>query len=273
MNFSQRKGLKPIPQRLRPDQMPDELRSSLWNALHLSLWDSPGFQYTSTGNYGAVTTFARQLWFDYFKLPFSGIPSRPAEVIAWLQQYFFTCPWNEVYDFLEAVLNATRNNKIVGHLDDVLKRELAAYRLIKNRVVEITDEKEMAALEEALQGGDGFAPAAAHLQQALEHLSDRTNPDFRNSIKESISAVEAAARAITGRQTATLGDALKVLEEKHSLHKALKDGFLKLYGYTSDGDGIRHAMREESTVGRAEAKYFLLSCTSFVNYLRSRGAA
>jgi len=53
------------------------------------------------------------------------------------------------------------------------------------------------------------------------------------------------------------------------LHSALKEGFLKLYSYTNDENGIRHAMLEVPELNQADAKYFLLSCTSFVNYLKS----
>ena len=66
-----------------------------------------------------------------------------------------------------------------------------------------------------------------------------------------------------------LGDALKEIEKKRSLHKALKGGFIKLYGYTNDADGIRHAMMDEPNLTQADARYFLLSCTSFVNYLKA----
>ena len=116
---------------------------------------------------------------------------------------------------------------------------------------------------------DRFAGVNAHLGRAMELLSDRTNPDYRNSIKESISAVESLAQVITGQPKATLGDALKVLKKGERLHPALSDGFSKLYGYTSDEDGVRHAMLEEPTLTVADAKYFLLACTSFINYLKA----
>jgi len=60
---------------------------------------------------------------------------------------------------------------------------------------------------------------------------------------------------------------LKTIERSHKLHPALKDAFLKLYGYTSDADGIRHALMEESDLDRDDAKFFFLACTSFTNYL------
>jgi len=104
----------------------------------------------------------------------------------------------------------------------------------------------------------------------LSKLSDRKNPDYRNSIKESISAVEAMAVIISGRSGATLGDALKVIKDTIGLHSALEKGFLAIYGYTSDADGIRHAMLSESKCDFEDAKYMLVSCSAFVNYLKMK---
>lgn len=64
-------------------------------------------------------------------------------------------------------------------------------------------------------------------------MSDRKAPDYRNSIKESICAVEAICRVITKQKNATLGQALKKVESDISLHPALKNSFSSLYGYTS----------------------------------------
>jgi hypothetical protein len=268
MNFSERNGLKPSPTQLMPGQMPQQLRASLWNTLHIALWDTDGFMYSRSGM-GTIDEFSKALWFQHFKLPFSKIPGTSANILKTLEQHFFGCSWNEVYDFLEATMSISKGSRLQLLLNVVLERELAAYRIVDGRFVQITSETELAALTEALSARDRFAPTVLHLQRALELLSDRSNPDFRNSIKESVSAVEACARTLTGRENATLGDALKLLEKDHGLHKALKDGFSKLYGYTSDEHGIRHAMHEEPSLGIAEAKFFLLSCTSFINYLKS----
>lgn len=43
--------------------------------------------------------------------------------------------------------------------------------------------------------------ANIHLTKALSLLSDRNKPDYRNSIKESISAVEATCKSLTGIST------------------------------------------------------------------------
>src|SRR6185295_17139752 len=95
-----------------------------------------------------------------------------------------------------------------GHLAEdvsrILSEEHAGFRLMDGLFVEITDETEIEAIEQALSttSKDRFAPARAHLVSALEMLSDRNAPDYRNSIKESISAVEAIAQILTGNPQA-----------------------------------------------------------------------
>lgn len=150
-----------------------------------------------------------------------------------------------------------------------LERELSAYRFVSGQLTDITDAQEIEMLESAL-ADSRFAGVTAHLERSLELYANRENPDYRNSIKESISAVESMARIVAENPKATLSDALKALEKRGTLHPALKEGFMKLYAYTSDEGGIRHAMLDEPNLTAADARYFLLSCTSFVNYLKSQ---
>jgi len=112
-------------------------------------------------------------------------------------------------------------------------------------------------------------PVRTHLEKSLELLSDRESPDYENSIKESISAVEAICKIIAKDEKATLGKALDVIEKKIGLHGALKRAFDSLYGYTSTAKGIRHALGllEEANLSFEDAKFMLVSCSAFINYL------
>ena len=101
----------------------------------------------------------------------------------------------------------------------------------------------------------------------MKLLSDRQSPDYRNSIKESISAVESICKIVTNDEKATLGKALKIIEDKLGLHPALKASLSQLYGYASDSDGIHHAMLQESNLSYIDAKFMLVACTNFINYL------
>jgi len=110
-------------------------------------------------------------------------------------------------------------------------------------------------------------PVREHLGQSLTLLSDRKKPDYRNSIKESISAVESLGKIVSKQNKATLGPALNAVEKTTKLHPVLKEAFQKLYGYTSDAQGIRHALMDEPTLDIEDAKFMLISCSAFVNYL------
>ena len=59
---------------------------------------------------------------------------------------------------------------------------------------------------------------------------------------------------------------------KVNIHPALLDSFNKLYAYTSDAEGIRHSLMEESTLCFEDAKFMLVSCCAFVNYLRLKAS-
>jgi hypothetical protein len=110
------------------------------------------------------------------------------------------------------------------------------------------------------------------MNRSLELLSDRQNPDYRNSIKESISAVESLAATTLG-QKGTLGQLIKKLEREIGLHPALQSAFSSLYGYTSGAGGIRHAILDSKQITFEDAKFFLVVCSAFVNFVDARMAA
>ena len=100
-----------------------------------------------------------------------------------------------------------------------------------------------------------------------ERIQLNKQSNIINSIKESISTVESMCQIITGNNNASLGKALEKLKGK--IHPALNTAFEKLYGYASNSNGIRHANglgEGDSTF--EEAKYMLVSCSAFVNYLK-----
>jgi len=184
-------------------------------------------------------------------------------------------PWHEVYDVVELAVEEYRGDSFEDFCADInsaLQRLNSAYRLVGGKIIEATAEAEIAAMEKALDESCELSGVHTHLETALKLLSDRESPDYRNSIKESISAVEAMGRLITGDEKATLGAALKRIGEKIAINPTLKQAFSKLYGYTSGPQGIRHAIIDESDVGAPEAKYMLVACSAFVSYLIEKAA-
>ena len=186
--------------------------------------------------------------------------------------FFFECEWYEVYDFIEFVANNYERyqfkDKFIEACNRALEKEVSAYRFVDSLIARITEQQEVEEIEQALNEARGLEQT--HLRRALELLSNRESPDYRNSIKESISAVESLAAAVTGADKGTLGQLIKKLEDKVGLHPALKTAFSSLYGYTSDEGGIRHALMEAETIRFEDAKFFLVVCSAFVNFVKAK---
>ncbi|MCT4573223.1 hypothetical protein N3930_39405, partial [Bacillus thuringiensis] len=75
-------------------------------------------------------------------------------------------------------------------------------------------------------------------------------------------------KVIANDEKGTLGQALGKLEQKGVvIHDTLKEGFKRIYWYTSDGDGIRHAHKDVPNVSFEDAQFMLVTCSAFCNYL------
>lgn len=184
-------------------------------------------------------------------------------------------PYDEVFSLIEFIVQSIndmcifKKGKFEEDYNSVFKKEYVGYRFVNEMIVPITDEREIESISQAVESP--YSAVNVHISKATGLLADREKPDYENSIKESISAVEALCEIITGLKgkDATLGNMLKKIEDSgFVIHGALKSAFLILYGYTSDANGIRHA----GDIGGAsstfeEAKFMLVSCSAFINYL------
>ena len=69
----------------------------------------------------------------------------------------------------------------------------------------------------------------------------------------------------------TLGTALGKLESKGVvIHDNLKGAFKKIYWYTSDAQGIRHGLLGKADLDVEDAKFMLIACSAFINYLLAK---
>lgn len=273
--FSQRYGFEPVKDRIQLNDMDSDLRTGLWNVLVIVFWPKAP-DYDILKNHDQLYELFAKLWVDYFKKPLDTLPNHWTSALKEVRKYFFECSWYFVYDFIQFAAknypNESQTKMFVSYCNDILKRELSAYRFIGRKIVPITSEEEISEIEEALKPTETLRPVAIHLETALDFLSDRESPDYRNSIKESISAVESTCRLIAGDDKAKLSQALRVIKGKIGLHRALEKAFDSLYGYTSDEDGIRHALLDEPDLDFEDARFMLVSCAAFINYLKSKSS-
>lgn len=185
--------------------------------------------------------------------------------------------YNNVFDLVEYIIQtlsemylSEEDNTLFENINKTFRLEFVGYRFVNKKITPISDELEIEAIKEA--NNSDYHVVNKHLRKAIEYFSNRDNPDYDNSIKESISAVEAICQIVTNNNKATLGEALKQLEKNGIIiPKAMLSAFSSLYGYTSEDNGIRHANGiGEKDSSNEEAKFMLISCSAFINFIVSK---
>lgn len=278
MLFSERYGYKPVREIVQIDSVDEPLRNGLWNVLQIGVWKNAkpsqgiygGYYLSDRGN-KELRDLCEALWLHYFKEPLDLLGNDWNKTRKELRQYYFGCKWFEIYDFVQFVANHYPRYRFkepfMKACNAVLERELSAYRFVDGLITRVTEPQEIEAIEDALEKAVG--PVHAHLRRALELLADKSTPDYRNSIKESVSAVESLVVSTVG-ENGTLGQLIKKLEQHIGLHPALKNAFSNLYGYTSDEGGIRHALIDKDAADFDHAKFMLVVCSAFVGFVLSK---
>ena len=273
MSFSERYGYEPK-KPLQLESMDDDLKMAIHNVL-VEFESSNGIQYYNILYLKIWRDFYVQDANDYYRYNYHIIKKG-------CEEKYNNLSWNRVYDFLEFYLNNVElkelntgfdksKTELIEELNAVFEKYNSAYRFVNNKIIPITNQQEIAAIEEAAT--TGIKEIDYHLKRAIHIFSNKENKDYVNTVKEAISAVEATVNFINGTKGTTLGDALDKLKEKKSIHPALCDAFKKIYGYTSDKkSGIRHCIFDgtDCIPDFTDAKYMLVAYSAFINYLLSK---
>ena len=277
MRFSERYGYKPPTPMLEEHDLPEELRNRIWNVLWAIHFSEDNIE--TCGDYSdTFKVLSWRLRHFHFKLRIDDLPPFPHDEVEVFRKRYFELPFPEFFEFLEVMASdeveliylqqgGEKQDRFVKECNKVLEEEKSCFRFVSNLITPITSEEEMAEVQLAADTDEG----GSHIRRAIELYRDRTGPDYRNSIKESVSAVEATYRRLTGEKHRDIGGAITAMESKGmQLPKSLKAGFSNIYGWASGESGIRHALMEDDrTVTEAEARLMLVMCSAYVNYLLS----
>lgn len=280
MTFSQRMGLVDVRKVIQTKDLDQPTRNALWNVISSFFNDC-----------AAHCSVYTDIWTELYNETSDTRPDMPGcyknneHFYMFYKEKIVDGKWNECLDLIEFLnqmyyknlWRAQLHKKYIydrevpseGVYNYVFEKFLVGYRIVHGQIVSITTNEEKESIENAIV--ESSSAVTEQLSKALRFLSDRKKPDYSKSIDCSISAVESQCRILLNDPTPTLGKALKMLEDKGILlHRSLKSGFEKLYGFTSDADGIRHAGLTPSNVDADLAKFMLVVCSAFVNYLRSK---
>ena len=273
MKFSEREGYSKVKE-IQLEKIDLDLKNRLWNLISIQIMDkivTPGGGFTARVANKYYNFVKNGIWMTHFNLLSDDF--RNLYFKETIREIFYEVEWYEIYNLLEFIAQNLFDEKLIERFitlcNSILKIEKSGWRFVGNIITRITSREEILEIEEVLNNEELFRPVSIHIKTALDLFANKISPDYRNSIKESISAVEAMCQIVTGTK-ATLGQALKKIEENTQLHPALKEGFNKLYGYSSNSDGIRHALMDVPNLRFEDAKFMLVTCSAFINYLKEK---
>ena len=269
--FSEQYGFKKVTDSFQIESINEDLKNRLWNTIKIFYIDQIGTQIGIDESYKITDdkafSFITNLSDGFFKTHEE--PKLIKKVLKEnLKQKYFQLEWFEIYDFIEFIssifYDENLNKQFRLQVNIVLENESSGYRFIDDYITPIIENVEIKEIEEALECS--YSGVKRHLSTSLELLSDRESPDYVNSIKESISAVESILNILSETTNVALNRSMNNLP--FEMDKNFKAGMIKLYSWTSSADGIRHGVTgEEIQSAFEEAKYMLVSCSAFINYL------
>jgi hypothetical protein len=283
--FSERMG---IPEKsIQLQSMDSALRIALWNSVQLyrqivvDEYKYKDSSHESTVNY--------VIWEYCLILPSDekphdddhGFGDRLNSFWTRVKSWFFSgsTEWHQIYHMIEMLylIRSTDElwNRYETHLNTTLKEHNSAYRFNEGVFAPLTSKLEIAEVSKSANPShELFAMVGLHIKKALRHLSAKPVPDYENSMKESISAVESLCTTLSlkafGSAQPTLTPALQKVAKELFIHEKLESAYIDIFHYTSNHAGIRHGNKDGSHAEEGDARFMLVTCSAFCNFLIDR---
>ncbi len=274
LTFSQAQRYEDVPGPLKLGELSADARREISDLFFDSV--PIRYSYSVIGKTGYMdnpwASIFRKVDRDFFKEPADKFNPSESMLELYRDLIVNTLEFNRVFDLLQMIMrHPDCPSSFTTGVVELFERCRLAYVIDTNdppTIFPATTREEGAAIGEAIRDlqAAGLHGAEAQLRKAAELINQG---DWGGSVRESIHAVESVARQLDPKASKTLGPALTSLEKSGRLHPALKEAFSKLYGYTSNEEGIRHSLinAAASPAGRDEAVFMLGACASFASYL------
>jgi hypothetical protein len=271
MPFSQRNGFAPIPSQFELGVVPPMLRLLIQLAFQQEIERNSHYGYDRSYFEGDWKKVAIDCHVILKKQNPNSFENSPFQLDDWINRNVQFTKLESLFDLVEFFIQHKQcSPQFKQEIQAAFVNSLSAYRIYDNQIIPIGSEEQGLAFAAAIDATDNTSALGAR-QHLISAGTALKNSDWASSIRESIHAVESVSKLIEP-SARTLGPALTAIEKSGYLHPSMKEGFQKLYGYTNDEKGIRHAAIDDPTANADEtdALFMLGACASFVSYLLAR---
>jgi hypothetical protein len=199
-----------------------------------------------------------------------------------LHDLLFKIRWDKALDFCERLYNHLARDVFYEDTVHALKTDVQEYIaaelqllfLEENLAFEFSNgvvnrrgrrnTQQQVARAQLVLGDPKLSAALEHFNKALNFFRDVSKPDYENSVKDAVCAVEATARVLFPSGGSTLGDVVKSItgSDAGQLPRALAQTFHGLYGFRRTG---RRAWRCNRRCGNEGNRGIRIGRSSFSN--------
>ena len=249
------------------NRMSPEFRNMIWNEIYRVLqenltYSGSGYDYPKWST--KIKPWVKDIWSKHLKQQLDTLESDPKECIGQIKEQFFKITPNEVYKFAEFFCLRMKSKDFEANCNRIFQEQGSAYKFINYCIIMNIKDIEAESLHNSLI--TPYKEVNEHMDKAIKFLSEKTNPDYHNCLKEAISAIEALVRIITDKPDGTLG--ALVQNANLNLHKSIQEAIKKVYGFASDEGGIRHSQKSGSkSISYDEALFITVFCSSLINFI------
>ena len=255
--FSKRYGLRPTPEGLMYEDVPERARGGLFHI---------------------VRQFFEGKYLDLYKvfcvalrIPLDTHRANVYLASRAIEELIMNCQWWQFYDTCEVLWRSLeyKRDNLSEEINTLFREEHLGFELRDGKVEKIGSGFTDAQIKEAryLLKEPEFKGADEHFEKALKALNTRPKPDVENCVKDAVSAIESVGRIIVNDDKAMLSDIIKGMAKDGTIPKPLDEVIQRIYAYRGDQPGVAHGLVGTSKVTIDEAEFVLAVSAAIIIYL------
>lgn len=284
--FSDRNNIKCINRDIQFCDLDERTRIIICNYLYLYFIDFFKDQNNSNDDLRKteILKLFKSIYIFVYVLPFDEFPNKGTFYLynRLIKDQIISASYDDVFTLLEYLCDYLYKSKIsfmffkenknlYDTLNRIFEEEYVGYRFVNKQIIPITNHEEIEEINSACC--TPFDLVNISIKKSINFIADRKNPDYQNSIKESVLAIETLCNQFD-KTNGTLNAILKSWKKRDDIycHPHLNSAITELYSFASEANQIRHGNSSETSgnVGFEEAKLVLTICSSVINYIISK---
>lgn len=264
--FSKRYGLRPTPEGLMYEDVPERARVGLYHIVEQFF--KLQYQPTYLALYKQICVALRVPRDRMVRDDYAA-----SRAIEWLIN---TCEWWQIYDICQVMWAAidsrgySRNTQDFSEqVNTLFREEQLGFEIREGKIEKVGSGFIDAKVKEVryLLKEPEFKSADELFEKAIKALNERPNPDVENCIKDAVATVESVGKIIHKDKNARIDIIIKEAIQKGVIPRLLGDPIIKLYAYRGNEPAIAHGGIEPSKVTEDEAEFVLAITAAIIIYL------